>query len=90
MSKGFAEYHGCIVSYADGTLPIIPKNGGCYNPKTYPFWKHPAGVTDEVNTRLQLKQKRHVTPSYIASYYTLLFNRMKKYSTEKEIDAFKE
>ena len=37
MSKGFAEYHGCIVSYADGTLPIIPKNGGCYNPKTYPF-----------------------------------------------------
>ena len=89
MSQGFVEYHGCGTCYADGTLPIISKDGGCYNPKTYPFWKHPADATDKVNTRLQLKQKRHVTPSYIASYYTLLFNRMKKYSTEQEIDAFK-
>ena len=90
MSKGFVEYHGCGACYADGTLLIISKNGGCYNPQTYPFWKHPADVTDNVNTRLQLKQKRHVTPSYITSYYTLLFNRMKKYSTEQDIDAFKE
>ena len=89
MSQGFVEYHGCGTCYADGTLPIISKDGGCYNPKTYPFWKHPADAIDKVNTRLQLKQKRHVAPSYIASYYTLLFNRMKKYSTEQEIDAFK-
>ena len=89
MSQGFVEYHGFGTCYADGTLPIISKDGGCYNPKTYPFWKHPADATDKVNTRLQLKQKRHVAPSYIASYYTLLFNRMKKYSTEQEIDAFK-
>ena len=90
MSQGFVEYHGFGTCYADGTLPIISKDGGCYNPKTYPFWKHPADATDKVNTRLQLKQKRHVAPSYIASYYTLLFNRMKKYSTEQDIDAFKE
>ena len=90
MSKEFVEYHSDGACYADGTLPIISKNVGCYNPKTYLFWKHPADVTDKVNTRLQLQQKRHVTPSYITSYYTLLFNRMKKYSTKQEIDVFKE
>ena len=58
MSKGFVEYHCCGACYADGTLLIISKNGGCYNPKSYPFGKHPADVRDKFNTRLQLKQKK--------------------------------
>ena len=90
MSKGFVEYHCCGACYADGTLLIISKNGGCYNPKSYPFGKHPADVRDKFNTRLQLKQKRHIITSYIASYYTLLFNRMKNYSTDQEINALRE
>ena len=58
MSKRFVEYHGSGACYAGGTVPVISKDGGCYNPKTYPFWKHPADVTDKVNTRLQLKTKK--------------------------------
>ena len=37
MSKEFVEYHSDGACYADGTLPIISKNVGCYNPKTYLF-----------------------------------------------------
>ena len=37
MSQGFVEYHGFGTCYADGTLPIISKDGGCYNPKLILF-----------------------------------------------------
>ena len=30
-------YHGCALSYVDGTMALISKNGGCRTPADYSF-----------------------------------------------------
>ena len=56
MSKQFkVENNSCVGCYADGTLQLISRNGGCYKPTTYPFWKEPKDVINRVSTRSQLK-----------------------------------
>ena len=83
MSKEFkVQYHGCGASYADGTLPLISKNGGCFKPTTYLFWKEPEDITNRVNTRLQLKRRRYVLPSQIKSCYHYLKQKMEKLLNE--------
>ena len=83
MSKQFkVEYHGCGACYADRTLQLISRNGGCYKPTTYPFWKEPEDVINRVSTRQQLKQRSLITNYYIAQYYDLLEKRMAKYLNE--------
>ena len=58
MFKQFkVKYHSCGACYADGTLPVISRIGGCYKPTTYPFWKEPKEVTNGVSIRSQLKKK---------------------------------
>ena len=57
MSKQFkVKYNSCGTCYADGTLQLISRNGGCYKPTTYPFWKEPKDVINRVSTRSQLKK----------------------------------
>ena len=56
MSKQFkVEYNSCVACYADGTLQLISRNGGCCKPTIYPFWKEPKDVINRVSTRSQLK-----------------------------------
>ena len=83
MSKQFkVKYNSCGTCYADGTLQLISRNGGCYKPTTYPFWKEPEDVINRVSTRQQLKQRSLITNYYIAQYYDLLEKRMAKYLNE--------
>ena len=80
MSKQFkVECLSCGACYADGTLLLISRIGGCYKPTTYPFWKEPKDVTNRVSTRSQLKKKYCVARSYVIEYSNLLQNRMAKY-----------
>ena len=52
MSKQFkVKYHACGSCFANGTLPLISRMGGCYKPTTYPFWKEPEDVINRVSTR---------------------------------------
>ena len=53
----FIRYHGCNISYKDGTRQIIFKT--CLRPTYNPFWKSPEHVTSHVakSTRAQLKIK---------------------------------
>ena len=83
MSKEFkVQYHGYGACYADGILPLISKNGGCFKATTHPFWKKPEDVTNKVNTRLQIEQRRYVLPSQIKSYYHYLKQKMEKHLNE--------
>ena len=61
---------------------LISRNGGCYKPATYTFWKEPEDVINRVSTRQQLKQRSLVTNYYIAQYYNLLEKMMAKYLNE--------
>ena len=83
MSKQFkVECLSCGACYADGTLLLISRIGGCYKPTTYPFWKEPKDVTNRVSTRSQLKKKCCVARSYVIENSNLLQNRMAKYLNE--------
>ena len=51
----FVRYHGCNISYKDGTRQIIFKT--CSRPTYKPFWKNPEHVPSRVvkSRRAQLK-----------------------------------
>ena len=64
FSQNFAKYHGCGVSFMDGTLLLDEKHCGvhhkkCFFPATQPFWKRPEDVINKVKTRSQLQKKKY-------------------------------
>ena len=63
-------YHSCGLSYEDGTVAPISKNGGCSNPIAYPFWEEVGDVNNRVQTRNQIRNTRPAYQSYILNYFT--------------------